>query len=210
MRYVLQRFALVLVAALFAGCGALTSPNGSSPPAPTPTGNATGATSSGTSIVIATDHAAYAPTDSIRITITNHLSSAIWAYDQQASCTIVNLQQQVNGVWQNVTGNVAGCPLGSLTIPVAIQPGATYQGGVRAGYLRQGDAGFALGTYRLVLDYYTSRPVLASGTPGTAVYSASLTVAANIPPEPTPTNPATTPGAGSGTALPVSTSQSHP
>jgi hypothetical protein len=190
-----------------AGCGA-TAGN----PATTtlPVNSSPGTMTSGP-VVIATDHSVYAPTDAIHITVTNHLAAAIYAYDHQASCSILNLEMQQGSSWQMVRSPIAGCPLGSPTVAVAVAPNMPYQADVRAGYLRQGDQSFSLGTYRLVLAYATT-PLRGSGgaTPTfTTVYSSPLTINTQYQPQPIPTT-ASGSGAGTataGTAVPVGTTQ---
>ena len=57
-------------------------------------------TSTSGPVSIRTDHSTYMPTDSIHVSVINNLQMSIFAYDTRASCSILDLQIQVNGVWQ--------------------------------------------------------------------------------------------------------------
>ena len=112
------------------------------------TGN--GGTRTSGPISITTDHTTYATTDAIKVGVTNHTQSAIYALDTRAGCTILDLEIQVNRRWQ--PSNAARWPLGRRAIIVEIAPGQTYTGTINAG------TGVALppGTYRMVLSYTKS------------------------------------------------------
>lgn len=163
-------------------------------------------------VIIATDHSVYAPTDAIHVTVTNHLSTAIYAYDHQASCSILHLQMQQGSSWQDVQPPIAGCAREDPTVALSVAPGSTYQTAIIAGYLRQGDQRFSLGIYRLVLAYATT-PLHGSGgttAPTATISSSPLTVSLQYQPQPIPTT--APPGSGSGTAtagtaVPIGTSQ---
>lgn len=116
------------------------------------TGN--GGTRTGGSISITTDHTTYATTDSIKVGVTNHAQSAIYALDTRAGCTILDLEIQVNRRWQ--PSNAARCPLGRRASIVEIAPGQTYTGTINAGTGNPGSVALPLGTYRLVLSYTKS------------------------------------------------------
>lgn len=180
---------------------------GSTPVQPGASNTSPGTTTPGP-IVIATDHAAYAPTDRLQITLTNELVSPIYAADHQASCSVFSLQHMVNGTWQEITKPLAGCPQGRPTMLVKLMPGTPYHATIIAGYLRQGESGFPAGQYRMVFSYSTTSPDAKGGTPAaTTVYSATLTVDPNIPPELLPTQ---VPGNGtptSGTIVPIGTTK---
>jgi hypothetical protein len=152
---------LSLLLALW-GCGS-TSGGGDSNPD----------TSTSGPVSISTDHATYAPHDTIAVSITNHLQTSIYAFDTRASCTILDLQVQVNGAWQN--SQVARCALGRRAQRVEIPAGKTYKATIHAGTPGVNSAGFPAGTYRLVLNYSTSPSGMAQAT--TTIYSASIVVA---------------------------------
>ncbi len=163
--------ALAALALLLAGCGVTTAGGNdcanltSSPP-----------TSAGTSVVIATDHTAYASDGAIKVTVTNHLTTAIYAWDHQANCSILGLEVEKQGVWGPAPQTVAGCPLGRVTLQVQIAPGQSYTATIHAGYVHPGV--FAPGSYRLVLSYTTTRSPDAAATAAsyTTIYSQTLTI----------------------------------
>lgn len=150
------------------GCGAQGATSGGAGP-----------TQSTGPVTIATDHSAYAPMDPIHITISNHLSSPIYAYDTQASCSILGLEMQQAGQW--APANALHCPLGRVALPVKIAAGADYRVTIGATVSHIGAASpLANGTYRLALAYY---PAPLSGSAqqpaATLAYSAPLTVSEN-------------------------------
>lgn len=193
---------LVSLACILVACGATTVAGVAA---------ANPATTSGTTVIITTDHTRYAPTDVIGVTITNTLATPIWAFNHQASCTVLSLELQTTSGWQDIASpnaRIAGCPLGAATMAVRIVPGATLTGRVMAGYLRQGDAAFAPGAYRLVLRYYANQPTIPAATTPILITSAIVTVDLHQTAQPTPTlPPAGTAVTGSGTVLPAGTSQ---
>lgn len=158
---------LVMLALALAGCGEGLGAAGSGANGPALT---TGV------VTIATDHSAYSNRDSIKITIVNHGSTPIYAYDTRASCSVLSLEILRNGQWQEA--NALHCPLGRVALPVKIDAGATYQTAIGATIMTIGAATpLANGTYRLALDYFNA-PFGGSATPPTATlaYSATLTV----------------------------------
>jgi len=153
-------------------------------------GNLTGGTSVNTSaatlttgpITIATDHSAYAPTDTMKITIQNNLTIAIYAYDTRASCSILTLEVQQSGQW--VASNALHCPLGRAAMAVKIEPGGTYTANIGARIMSIGQShSLPEGTYRLALTYFDAPLSGASKAPtSTTIYSATLTVSGTVPP----------------------------
>jgi hypothetical protein len=198
---------------VLAGCGVTPTSTGGAATNGTNSGaNTTSGTSTTGPIVISTDHSAYAPTDAIHVTIANHLGTAIYAYNHQASCSIVGLEMQTSSGWQDVATMqkpIAGCAQKSVTQMVTVAAGATYDADIVAGYLRQGDADFAAGSYRLRLAYLSTplamqpgAPPAPEATPGyQMLYSATFTVSANVPPQPIPTAPAASGSGSGGTAV---------
>ncbi len=168
-RRTLAFFALCASALLAAGCGISTNMTNSSDSNP--------ATITSGPVTIATDHTTYGPNDTIHVTVVNHLSTAIAAFDTRASCSILALQVQHNGAWQQA--NAAPCPLGRIARLVTIPAGGTYKADITAGVKGLRAGSFANGHYRLVLAYYAAGP---SGTPSpsaagaTTITSATLTV----------------------------------
>lgn len=179
-RSLLALLALCAAALIAAGCG-LTSGAGSQ-------ANSSPPTIAGGLVTIATDHSTYAPTDGIHVTVVNHLTTSISAYDTRASCSILGLQVMRDGTWQSAT--VARCPLGRVALPVKIAPGGSYSATITAGYKGQpGAMSFPDGQYRLVLSYSapgTPASTLAPNGPPpgagtTTVYSATLSVSGSAP-----------------------------
>jgi hypothetical protein len=131
-------------------------------------------TSTGGPVRISTDHTVYQPDNIIHVTVSNQLSTSIFAYDTRAGCSILGLEVQVNGSW--IGSSVARCPLGRMAVQVEIPAGKSYSATIQAGGLSKG--AFPPGTYRLSLTYSTSpKPAGSSGL--TTIYSAPLTVAAS-------------------------------
>lgn len=164
--------AAMLLALALAGCGNLTAGTGANTSAPTIT---TGP------VTIATDHSAYAPTDTMKVTIVNHLAQAIYAFDTQASCSILSLEVQQSGKW--ASSDALHCPLGRVAMMVKIEPGATYTASLGARVTSIGkNHTLPNGSYRLVLRYYTSPPSGANQVEATTINSATLTVSGSVPP----------------------------
>jgi hypothetical protein len=156
----------ILLALSLAGCGNLAAGTWANTSAPTIT---TGP------VTIATDHSAYAPTDTMKVTIINHLAQAIYAFDTQASCSILSLEVQQSGQWAR--SDALHCPLGRAAMMVKIEPSATYTAslGARVTSIAKNRA-LPDGSYRLVLRYYTAPPSGANQAPATTVNSATLSV----------------------------------
>ncbi len=127
-------------------------------------------------VVISTNHSRYTPNDTVLVSIINHLQTSIYAYDTKASCTILGLQIQTNGNWQNT--QISRCALGRMAILVEIPSGKTYNASITAGTPGVSSTGFPPGIYRLVLKYSTSPTGIAQirnqGT--TTIYSQSIVV----------------------------------
>ncbi len=164
--------ASLALALTLAGCGSSTGGTAVNTSAPTLT---TGP------VTIATDHSSYAPTDMIKVTIENHLTKAIYAYDTQASCSILSLQVQQGGQW--AASNALHCPMGRPAMLVKIEPGGTYNTTLGASVASIGQRTLPVGTYRLVLNYFDAPLSGATQAPTpTTVPSATLTVSGSVPP----------------------------
>lgn len=154
---------------LFAGCSSTPGAGGASNPGTITSGQVT----------IATDHTIYAPAEDIHVTVTNHLSEDIYALDTQASCTILGLEQQINGAWQG--SNASRCLMGRRAQPLKIGSGQTYIATIRPGAPGVANAAFPTGTYRMVLIYSDSQAGLGMHSSTTTIYSAALMVAGQAP-----------------------------
>lgn len=162
----------LLLALALVSCGSVTGGNAVNTSAPTITNGP---------VTIATDHSAYAPTDAMRVTIENHLTTAIYAFDTQASCSILSLEVMQAGLW--TPSDALHCPLGRVAMIVKIEPGGTYTTsvGARVANINQSRS-LPNGSYRLVLRYFSSPPTGAAQTQSTPVNSATLTVSGSVPP----------------------------
>jgi len=119
----------------------------------------------------------YQPGDVIRVSVTNNMQKSIFAYDTRASCTILGLQVQVNGTWQN--SQASRCALGGRAGVVEIPAGKTYSTTISAGTPGVSSPGFPPGSYRLELKYMISPTGVPqqSNQGTTTIYSASFVVA---------------------------------
>ena len=138
-------------------------------------------------VSIATDHSIYGPTDHIQVTVLNTLSTAIYAFDTQASCSILGLEVQVNGTWQ--ASSVARCSLGRPAMIVKIDPGKAYTTTIQADTSLTKDAVIPPGTYRLVLNYSTIDSAASLLSNPTTIFSAPFSVTGSPPPSPGTTTP---------------------
>ena len=150
--------ALVVVASILslAACGQQAGEGGVSSTGPTQ------------GVVVEVGAPSYTPTDTIAVTVRNQLGSSIIATDHQTSCTIVQLQMQVNGAWQNEGGCALGIATRQVTLaagsstPVSLSPGA---GQIKANP-------WPAGSYRVAFIYRASAAATASDT----AYSAPFTI----------------------------------
>jgi hypothetical protein len=140
------------------------------------TGDSNPGTSTSGPVSISTNHTMYQPGDVIRVSVTNNIQKSIFAYDTRASCTILGLQVQVNGIWQN--SQASRCALGGSATLVEIPAGKTYSATIGAGTPGVSSPGFPTGSYRFELKYSTS----PTGVPQhskqgtTTIYSAAFIV----------------------------------
>jgi hypothetical protein len=123
---------------------------------------------------ITTDRATYAPDGAIVVSIRNTLSTPIYAMDTQASCSILSLQYQAGGAWQQ--SQVAQCPQKRPARMVKIDAGGTYTASITAGYPGLRQLPFPTGSYRLMLIYSTSPDVIPSTDQGTVITSSIIQV----------------------------------
>ena len=173
IRQPIKLLGMLVALILFAGCGVTPS---STNTFPAPAANTSAPTSTGGAIDLATDHSVYTASSTVTITITNTTSSAIYASDTKASCSIVSLQiKQADGSWGG--SSVAHCPLGRVALPVTIAPSGIYTAKIQAAVPNISHAVFATGTYRYVLIYASSAQALTDGSAPTALYSSTFQVA---------------------------------
>ncbi len=199
------RASLLFATLVLASCGVTTTGGGTT----SNTGNTSPPTTTNGPVTISTDHSRYAPTDLVSVTVVNTTGGPIYAYDHQASCSVLALEVADGTNWKpayQLQPNLAGCAMGRMTVLVTIAAGQTLQANIMAGYLRRADGAFPVGTYRLVLRYLTARPATpASAPPFTEAISGTFVVATDVPPQPLPTVASNTQGAGSATVQPLQT-----
>ena len=159
-------FVVCAVALSLAGCG-VSSANGAQAPQP----GASPTTDTGGVVSITTDQTQYQPDATIHVTVTNHLSTPIAAYDTRSGCSILDLQRLVSGQWQTVAE--ARCAMGRPARQVVIQPGATYSAAIYGGLSQKSPVLLPGGSYRLMLAYQSTEAGMGAGV---LVYSAQLTV----------------------------------
>ena len=105
-------------------------------------------------IIITTDHATYTTTAPIKFSVINQTKSAIYAFDTQSNCTILELEIQMNGQWE--PSDDVACQTGKLPVRITIAPGQTYTGTISVSASKGKSAALPPGTYRLALFYSNS------------------------------------------------------
>lgn len=121
-------------------------------------------------VVVEVGATSYATSDTIAVTVRNNLGSSIIATDHQSSCTIVQVQIEQNGSWQNQ----GGCSLGMPTRQIPLAAGSVTAVPVAPGAGQISGKPWPTGTYRVAFTYVVGASVTA-GTSET-VYSATFTV----------------------------------
>ncbi|WIG60128.1 MAG: hypothetical protein OJF49_002876 [Ktedonobacterales bacterium] len=122
-------------------------------------------------ITIATDHTTYAANAPLVVTVTNTLSTSIYAPDHAADCSILALRSVAAG--QSTPPNFQyGCALGIATRLIEIGAGKSYTATIHPGYLHEGT--FAPGTYQLALAYFPTNSF--SDGNRTVIYSQTITI----------------------------------
>lgn len=122
-------------------------------------------------VVVQLDAASYGPSDTITLTVLNQLSAAIVATDHHSSCTIVQLQREVGGAWQDE----GGCALGMVTRQISLAAGSATRVTVAPGAGQMSVKPWPAGTYRVSFTYQPGPPG-ATTTEGTTVYSVTFAV----------------------------------
>ncbi len=86
-------------------------------------------------VSVVTNHSRYLAIDSSDVTVTNHLSTPIYAWDARAFCSILTLEVLQRGAWMPSDPAVCGCPWPCAAVHclivraprlVTINPGASY------------------------------------------------------------------------------------
>jgi len=158
---------------LLSACGDIpvssTANSGNSTSGPT---NSSPATKTDGPVSITTDHSAYSATLPINITVTNTLSTPIYALDGKANCSILALELQTNGVWKMPSTVI--CTSNNASKPIKIESGKSYTTTIQVPPNRV----LASGTYRVVLEYSTGAQGGALATSTATVPSVTFTVGA--------------------------------
>jgi hypothetical protein len=101
--------AAILIATQLAGCGQKSPTGGGGKVSPTPTHvpaptitNTPFPTASPGPVILSVGATLYHSTDTITISLRNQSAQAIYFPDHLTNCTVILLQHQVNGNWQNV------------------------------------------------------------------------------------------------------------
>jgi hypothetical protein len=126
-------------------------------------------TGSTSSLVLSADRATYGASDPIGVTLHNTGGQAYYALDGHSACTILRLQQQVGGSWQDVMPCTNGQPAKVLQIAPRSSVPFTFA----PGNARGDPNAWTAGVYRVAVDVRTS----ASGSGPTAtIFSAGFQV----------------------------------
>ena len=173
-------FALTLSLLTLAACG-VTTTNGQLGGAVsgTPTATTTSATTPGgtpvssvpptDAVTLTTDRTSYTTSATIIVTLSNHRSTSVFAFDHQTSCTILTLQRQTASGWQAV----GGCSLGRMTQQIEVKAGETMKITIAPDAGQIHPMPWPAGTYRAVLNYALQKQNMAARTMAT---SATFTV----------------------------------
>ncbi len=132
-----------------AAAASTATPGGTPVPSVPPTG----------AITLTTDHASYTTSGAIIVTLSNHRSTSVFAFDHQTSCTILTLQRQTASGWQAV----GGCAQGRMTVQVEIKAGASMSITIAPSAGQIHPAPWPAGTYRAVLNYALQKQEMATG-----------------------------------------------
>ncbi|HZC06673.1 MAG TPA: hypothetical protein VE338_13640 [Ktedonobacterales bacterium] len=112
----------------------------------------------------------YAATETITVIVRNALGASIIATDHQTSCTIVQLQIETNGSWQNQ----GGCALGTATRQIVLEAESNTPVTVAPGAGQIKVKPWPAGSYRVAFTYRTGS--VATPGPSETVYSQTFTV----------------------------------
>ncbi len=164
---------VIMISALLTGCGQNSSTGGGTNATPTPTNVPSPAvthtplpTATTGPVTLSVGATTYHATDTISVTLSNQGTQAIYFPDHLTNCTVIQLQRQVNGDWQNVNKCLLMTPTRlhkldagkSLTVDLVSSSSTVYRP-------------WPVGLYRATLRYSTSQTF--SGLT-TTIYSAGF------------------------------------
>lgn len=162
---------VITIAALLTGCGQNgstgrgTNATPTNVPSPTVTNTPLPTASTGP-VTLHVGATTYHSTDTISVTLSNQSTGVIYFPDHLTNCSVILLQHQVNGGWQNI--NV--CKLMTPTVLHKLEAGKSLTVD-----LTSPSSGWAVGLSSATLRYGTSQ---TSGGLATALYSAEFQVVA--------------------------------
>jgi len=104
-------------------------------------------------VSISLDRSVYQSTAPIQVRVHNTLSTAIYAHDGKAACTILDLQVQMRGKWQ--ASLYAPCLPARSSMLVKLNPGQTYIATMQGGAPGEKEPPLPAGTYRFAFSYST-------------------------------------------------------
>lgn len=124
-------------------------------------------------VAVTVGASSYRSSDTITLTVLNQLGAAIVATDHHSSCTIVQLQREVGGEWQDE----GGCSLGMATRQIPLAAGSSTSVTVAPGAGQMTTKPWSAGTYRVAFTYLPG-PIDGTATAdgSVTVYSATFTV----------------------------------
>lgn len=114
-------------------------------------------------VTLSVDSTSYSTSDTISVTLTNRSSQTIYFFDHQTNCTVILLQRQVNGKWEDIDN----CRLGRMSILQMLDAGQHL-----VVKLTAPNGNWPSGSYRATLSYSTSR----QSSLQTTIYSAGFQV----------------------------------
>ena len=121
-------------------------------------------------VVVEVGAASYATTDTIAVSVRNELGVSILATDHQTACSIVQLQVEVNGAWQNQ----GGCAMGVATRQVPVAAGSSVAVQLTPGAGQITAKPWPAGAYRVAFTYLAGPQGATSASQ--TVYSAPFTI----------------------------------
>ena len=147
---------IMMILALLAGCGQQSSTGGGTNATPTPTHVPSPAvtrtpfpTATTGAVSLSVGATFYHTTDTISVTLSNQSTKTIYFPDHLTNCTVIQLQRQVHGSWENVNA----CPLQTPTRLHRLDAGKS----LTVALVSSASRPWAVGLYHATLRYSTSQ-----------------------------------------------------
>jgi hypothetical protein len=147
---------IMMIPALLAGCEQQSSTGGGTNATPTSTRVPSPAvtktpfpTATTGAVSLSIGATSYHPTDTISVTLSNQSTQAIYFPDHLTNCTVIQLQRQVHGSWENVNA----CPLLTPTRLHRLDAGES----LTVALVSSASRPWAVGLYHATLRYSTSQ-----------------------------------------------------